>query len=94
MGKNFSKNVLEMLKVLKDSFGSADFIPAMSHAAAKLFNARWRPGLEEASKTKSYAKSNRLILHLPIVTHFSVRLSFSIQFIKIMKRRGEKLTLP
>ena len=39
-------------------------VPAMSHAAAKPFNACWRPDLVEASKTKSSAKSNRLILYL------------------------------
>ena len=36
------------------------FIPAMSHATAKPFNACWRPDSEEACKTKSSAKSNRL----------------------------------
>ena len=33
----------------------------MLHAAAKPFNACWRPHLEEASKTKSSAKSKRLL---------------------------------
>ena len=39
------------------------FIPAMSHAAAKLFNACLRPDSEKTSRTKLSAKSNRLILH-------------------------------
>ena len=42
------------------------FIPAMSHAAAK------GDDFEEASKTKSFAMSNRLILHLSIMRHPSV----------------------
>ena len=33
-----------------------NFIPARLHAAVKPFNACWRPGFEEASKTKSSAK--------------------------------------
>ena len=37
------------------------FIPVISHAAAKPFNACWRPDFEEASKTKSIAKSCRVI---------------------------------
>ena len=37
----------------------------MSHAATKPFNACWKPDSKEASKTKSSAKSNHLILHLP-----------------------------
>ena len=57
------------------------FIPAMSHAAAKPFNACWKPDSEDASKTKSSAKSSRPIFHLPIVIHSSVWLSLSIQFI-------------
>ena len=35
------------------------FIPAMSHAVAKLFNACRRSDLEEDNKTKSSAKSNK-----------------------------------
>ena len=54
------------------------FIPAMSQAHVNRFNACCRPDSEEASKTKSSAKSSRLILYLPIVTH--PRLSLSIQF--------------
>ena len=54
------------------------FIPAVSHAAAKPFNACWRQDSEKASKTKSLAKSSQLILYLTIVT--SVRLSLFIQF--------------
>ena len=45
------------------------FIPAISHAGARPFNACWRLDSEEASKTKLSAKNSRLILHLPIVTH-------------------------
>ena len=56
------------------------FIPAVSLAAAKLFHACWRPDSRETRKTKSSAKSSRLILHHPIVTHSSVRLNLSIQF--------------
>ena len=56
------------------------FISAMSHAAAKPFNAWWRPDFKETSKTKLSAKSRQLILNLPIVTHSSVRLSLFIQF--------------
>ena len=56
------------------------FIPAMSNAAIKQLNAYRKPDSEEASTTKSSAKSNRLILHLPIMTHSSVRLSLFIQF--------------
>ena len=56
--ERFCSSVLEVLT----------FIPAMSHAAAKPFNACCRPDSEEASKTKLSAKTNRLILHLPIVT--------------------------
>ena len=40
------------------------FIPVMSYAVAKPFNPCWWLDLEEASKTKSSAKTNRLILHL------------------------------
>ena len=46
------------------------FIPAVSHASAKLFNMRWRPDSEEQSRTKLLANSRRLILHLPIVANF------------------------
>ena len=42
------------------------FIPAMSHASAKPFSTSWKPDSEEDSKTKSSAKSSRIILHLPI----------------------------
>ena len=68
--KRCSTSVLEILI----------FIPAMSHAAANSFNTCWRSDTEEASKTKSSAESNRLISHLPIVTHSSVQLSLYIQF--------------
>ena len=46
------------------SFGRAYsiFIPAVSHASAKLFNARWRPDSVKESKTKSLANSGRLML--------------------------------
>ena len=44
-------------------------IPAMSHAAEKPFNARWRLDSKEASRTKSSAKSKRVNLHLLMVTH-------------------------
>ena len=54
------------------------FIPAMSHTAAKPSNAYWRPDSEEASKTKSFAKSSRLIFHLLIVTHSLVWLNLPI----------------
>ena len=37
------------------------FIPAVLHASAKLFNARWRPDSVEKSRTKSTANSRRLI---------------------------------
>ena len=33
------------------------FIPAMSYAAANLFNACWRPDSEETSKTESSTKA-------------------------------------
>ena len=33
------------------------FIPALSHASAKLFNARWKPDSVEESRTKSSANS-------------------------------------
>ena len=46
------------------------FIPAMSHAAAKPFNACWRPDSEEASKTKSSAKSNRLELLMQVISNY------------------------
>ena len=55
-------------------------IAAMLHAAAKPLNACLRPNLKEASKTKSSAKNSRLILHFPIITHSSVWLSLSMQF--------------
>ena len=47
------------------------FIRAMSHAAAKPFDECWRPDSEKSSKTKSSTKSNGLIFHLPIVTHYN-----------------------
>ena len=57
------------------------FVPAMSHAAAKPFDACWRPDSEEeASKTLLSAKNNGLVLHLPTVTHRLVRLSLSMWF--------------
>ena len=56
IGQDFSKDVELQF------FGSVNFIPAISHAAVKPFNAYWRPDSEEASKTKSSAKSSRLIL--------------------------------
>jgi len=45
------------------------FIPALSHAAAKSFNARWRPDSVEESKSRSSANNKRLILQFPIVAH-------------------------
>ena len=56
------------------------FIPAVLHASAKLFNARWRPDSVEESSTKSSANSRRLILHFPIVAPSSAWLHLSIQF--------------
>jgi len=45
------------------------FIPAWSHAAANRSRiAYWRTCSEDASSTKSSAKSKRLILQLPTVT--------------------------
>ena len=38
------------------------FISAVSHASAKLFNARWRPDYVEKSRTTSSANRRRLIL--------------------------------
>ena len=69
------------------------FVPAVLHASAKLFDARWRPDSAEESSTKSSANSRRLILQFPIVAHSSAWLHLSIQFIQTMKRRGEKRTL-
>ena len=65
------------------------FIPAVLHASAKLFNARWRPDSAEESRTKSSANSRRLILQFPIVAHSSAWLRLSIQFMQTMKRRGD-----
>ena len=53
------KCITSVLKVLI-------FIPAIIHAAGKPLNTCWRPDTNEASKTKSFAKSNRLILDLSI----------------------------
>ena len=56
------------------------FIPAVSHASTKLFNARRRADAVEKSRSNSSANSRRLILQLPIVTHSSAWLHLSIQF--------------
>ena len=45
------------------------FIPAVSHAASKLFMPRWRPFSAEESRTKSSANSRRLILQLANVAY-------------------------
>ena len=65
-------------------------IPAVLHASAKLFNARWRPDSVEESRTKSSANSRRLILQFPIVAHSSAWLHLSIEFMQTMKRGGDK----
>ena len=54
------------------------FIPAMLHASAKLFNARWRPDSVEESRTKSSANSRGLILQFPIEAHSSACLHLLI----------------
>ena len=69
------------------------YIPAVSHAPAKLFYAYWRPDSVKESWTKSSANSRRLILQFPFVAHSSTWLHFLIQFMQTMKRRGGK-TLP
>ena len=66
------------------------FIPAVLHASAKLFNARWRSDFEKESRAKSSANSRRLILQFLIVAYSSSWLHLSIQFMKTMKRRGDK----
>ena len=59
------------------------FIPGMSHAAAKLFNACWKPDARKSVKIKSSAKRNRLIWHFPIVTHLTLRLSLPLGSFKL-----------
>jgi len=44
---------------------------------------------EDASRTKSSAKSKQLILSIPTVTSLSTRLQLSIQFTQTMKRSGD-----
>ena len=59
IGQDFSKDIVPQF------WKCWIFIPTMSRAAAKPFNACWRPDSEEDSKTKSSVKSNQLIFHLP-----------------------------
>jgi len=56
------------------------FILSRSHAAENQSSACRRPYWEDASSTKSSAKSKRLILKLTNVTPSSTRLWLSIQF--------------
>jgi len=56
------------------------FILARSHAVENRSSACWRLCWDDASSTKSSAKSKRLILQLPTVTPSSTRLWLSIQF--------------
>ena len=61
-------------------------IPAWSRAVENRLNACWRFSSEDASSSKSSAKSKRLILQLPTVTPSSTRLLLPIQFLQTMKR--------
>jgi len=49
-------------------------IPFWCHAAENRSSAGWRLCWDDASSTKSSAKSKRLILQLPTVTRSSTRL--------------------
>ena len=66
------------------------FNPARSHVPNNRSSACWKSCSDDASSTKLFAKSKRLILQLPIVTLSSTRLWLSIQFIHTMKMRGRQ----
>ena len=70
------------------------FISAMSHAAAKPFNACWRPDSKEASKIKSSVKSSRLILYLPVVTFIGLAELVHLVHVNYEKERWQNTPLP
>ena len=68
-------------------------IPTWPHAAENRSSACWRLCWEDASNTKSLAKSKRLILQLPVVTPSSTLLWLSIPFVWTTKGNGDSMHL-
>jgi len=61
------------------------FIPAMSHATAKSFNG------DQIQWKRAKVNNIRLTLQYPIMVYSMVWLHLSIQFLHIMKRKGDKM---